>query len=127
MNREQLLNRKPRLGEVHIDDDILHLRAWSGTVRASFIDANEEKGSDRTLGQQNEYLNALVVVLSACDEEGNLIFSHDDIPQVQEVLDAGTIQKIVTAAFEMNGLNAGAIDEAEKKSEATPSNDSTST
>jgi hypothetical protein len=76
-------------------------------------------------GQRNEYLNALVMQMSVVDEEGNYIFTIDDIEAIQNTVNSHAIDRIVKEALALNGIATEAIGEAEKKSEETPSSDST--
>lgn len=83
----------------------IFIRTFSGRVRdavdkfiASKIDTKTGALTDPT------GIRSFVLVHSLCDEKGRLIFSIDDIPDLEEK-DAGVLQSLFEQAQELNGMS----------------------
>ena len=59
------------------------------------------------------FSRAMMVIFSACDKDGNLIFSSDDIEAVKN-MDASIVQPIFNKALDLSYFTAEDIEELEK-------------
>lgn len=85
----------------------LFVRILSGSQRDQldgYICA--KKGTEDYAG-----VRALLVQLAACDGSGALLFTPADIPAISE-RNSIALQRVFDAAARLNGLNAGAVEEA---------------
>lgn len=62
---------------------------------------------------------ALIIAGSACDEAGELLFTADDVEEIN-ALPASAFLAILNAANERNGQTAGTVEALEKNSSTDP-------
>lgn len=77
------------------------VRAWTGAERDQFEASSTEI---RKQGKGIEGLMALVVVMSARDEAGNLLFSPDDAERLQHK-SAKPVGRIFDAQMKLSGVS----------------------
>lgn len=100
---------KTRKVEVEEWGVTLYVRTMSGHNRASFNQMASQ------LEKQNRSADAdtWLVILTACDENGNLVFTHEDFEKLNQKSYAA-ITKVAREALVVNGLLPDAISEAKK-------------
>lgn len=74
----------------------------------------------------NRNFRARVILATACDEEGKLLFTARDIPAISEV-PANVIDPIIRAATRLNSMTDEDIEDVRKKSESPSDDDSSGT
>ena len=84
------------------------VKTFSGTVR-------DEIETAIYSGKKKDTTNfrARVVVASCCDENGTLLFSSDDVPQLG-TKSASALQRVFDKAVKLNGMSPEDVDELEK-------------
>jgi hypothetical protein len=102
------------------------LREMSGTERDTFEIAQFKEQSDGKHKVEPLYLRARLVALCLVDETGARLYADDEVQQLSDGVPAATIGKLFAAAQTLNGLDADAVDNAGKNSDAVPSGDSLS-
>lgn len=97
-------------------DDAIYIRALSGAGRMKYLELT--KKFDGVVPATH------IAALGLCDEGGSLCFNIDkpaDIEELSVDVDGEVLQIIANEVFRVSGLAKDAIEEAEKKSEASPS------
>jgi len=83
------------------------------------------KWSEHLTGDDHSTTAALFVVFTACDEKGCLLFTEEDVPQLQQ-LPYTLLDAVGKAALELNGMGRERIEELKKSSSTTQPSDSSS-
>jgi hypothetical protein len=112
-SRDSLRSFRPKVEKFEHGGQTFYVRGLSGAGRARFLEMSRD-GSPPM---------AKVVALGLCEEDGTLTYNVDnekDIAEINEV-DGAVLQLIVLKLYEVSGLTAKAIEDAEKKSEAIQS------
>lgn len=102
----------PEWGE---PDSEVNVRGMTGAQRFQY-ERHIEKFPDLDLRSR-------LVAFTACDAEGKLIFSGDDV-EALSTLDSIALDRVFNAAVSLNWLGPKHVDELEKNSEASPSDSS---
>jgi hypothetical protein len=93
----------------------VHIKTMSGTERDRFDAAIIKRGkSDDTFDTRG--LRVDVVVLTACDENGNLLFTDDDKPALSKKSGA-VLDRLCNVARKLNGIldtDSDAVKESKK-------------
>ena len=114
LDRESLLKAAAALPYIDVpvpelgDGATVRLRMMSGVERDKWDEFVTSK-KDGSLKDARPYL----VGLCAVDENGNRLFTDDDIASVNQ-LPGVTLEKLWNSAFKQNGLGADAVEEAAK-------------
>lgn len=87
----------------------VEVAAWGGTVGVRRMSVGQ--ALDWTRESDPGRRAALLVRNTACDGEGNLLFTDDDVSWLAEQPQV-VLQPIVTAALDFNGLGARAAEDA---------------
>jgi hypothetical protein len=96
-------------------DAEFRLRELSGTERDKFeMSAFRDENGKRVV--DTLYLRARLVALCLVDDDGRRLFNDDEITQLSDELPASVVNTLFAAAQKLNGLDAGAAEEAEKNS-----------
>lgn len=107
------LNRESILGASDFKTKSVHVPEWGGDVLVRSLSGSARDEIEAAfLSGETKGLKALVVSLSACDESGVLLFKRDDMDQLQE-RSAAALERVFDAAWEISGLGAGAVKDAE--------------
>jgi hypothetical protein len=87
----------------------------SGTERDRFeMSAFRDENGKRVV--DTLYLRARLVALCLVDDDGRRLFNDEEITQLSDELPASVVNTLFAAAQKLNGLDAGAAEEAEKNS-----------
>ena len=84
-------------------------------------EANEKAGR----GDDQNHIRARLTAWTAVDEQGERIFSDDDVAALGQK-SAAAVQRIFAVAQRLNGLGPGDVEELEKNSQSSPGDDSAS-
>lgn len=104
LDRDAILAFKDkRIGKVEVD-------ALGGEIGIATLTA-AEADRIRLLGQDGLPISVGVVILGACDAEGNRLFKDEDAAKLAG-LPAGEVGKIAKAILAHNGLTGDSQDEA---------------
>jgi hypothetical protein len=91
------------------------LRELSGTTRDQFeMSAFHDKDGKRVV--DTLYLRARLVALCLIDGDGKRVWNDDEITQLSDEYPASVVNTLFAAAQKLNGLDAGAAEDAEKNS-----------
>jgi hypothetical protein len=84
---------------------------WGGDVLIRRLSAGDAERSGLTGDQKSPELVAQVITLSLVDEDGNLLFTQEDVTALAKV-DVGVAAQVFAACVKVNGLSSEALDEA---------------
>jgi len=111
LNREQLLAKeKIEVKEVDLgNENVIYVKQMTGKERDDFEQSvlrtkKDAKGKTEYEAVVEDFRTKLIVK-TACDEKGNLIFNVDDARTLSQNMSAKTIDKIVEASQELNGIS----------------------
>jgi hypothetical protein len=76
--------------------------------------------ASRMRDEEPNDFQARLVALTACDEQGNLLFRADQVAALGRK-SAACVRRVYNAAAELNGLTDTAVDDARKNSSPDPS------
>ena len=111
-------------------DTFYRVREMSGTERDTFeIETFKLKTNGASEPKREvdpKYLRARLAVLCLVDEAGNRLYADNEVKTCSDMLGAGVLNKIFTAAQRLNGLDGGAVEDAAKNSEGDRNDSSTS-
>ncbi len=100
-------------------------KVFCRSIMASDRDAYESSFSDKDGKSTMENIRSRLVVMSACDENGKLIFSHDDVESLGKK-NAEVVNRLWDAARKLAGMTDEDAKELEKNSESPPEDSSSS-
>lgn len=103
----------PNLGDIYV-------RSMTGRSRDSYEGAiylASEKAKETGNGTRLDNLRANLVVATACDKDGNLLFDASDAEWLGNK-SAAVLDRIADASKDLAGISAEDVAEMEKKSEA---------
>lgn len=101
LTREELLSRPVQVKEIELTDGTVFIRKWRGSDRTKMMQLTEAHKHKE---------NAVVALVSLCDEQGKLLFADKELDKVND-LDSNDLAAIVKAAFEFNTIT---LDDAKK-------------
>ncbi len=112
LSRDDFLSIKKEIVEVPELGGSIYIKELGGKSLLQYREKIEEfQRQDTELNESNSLdLMALLVSLTACDKEGNLIFSEKDVRLLAES-HIGVLIRLSTKALEMTGLEKDAIQE----------------
>lgn len=121
LTRDSILNaRDNKLDSVEVPEwgGKLYVRVLSGSQR----DQLEAYISTKRSGKAEDYagVRALLVQLAACDRDGKQLFQPSDLPAIGE-RSSLALQRVFDAAARLNGLGAGAVEQAASDFPPAPS------
>lgn len=105
------------------DDAVVCVCSMSVRERREFFAKGGRYRDDEGKSRDNSV--ELIVADFACDADGNRIFEPEDVEELTE-RDAETVSGLALAVLEFSSLTKEAVKQAEKNSEATPSDSSSS-
>lgn len=99
--------------------------AWgvTVTVRALSAKARDQLQAAMAGDQSTSRFYAAVMAAGAVDDQGNAVFTADDVAALQEK-QSGAVTQVAQAVLNLSGMGETTVDVAEKNSEAAPSGDS---
>ena len=106
--RDVLLSVRPKLRALDVPEwGRVWVRQWSGQERAEFRKAYqaEDKESSR--------LDAVMLVMSVCDEQGNRVFDMSDVDRIL-CLPASILDSVNSEILTVNGLGPDNVEHAKK-------------
>jgi hypothetical protein len=115
---ELFAESRPRYEDVPIGKRALRIGEMTAAGRDVFISAASE-------GAPLSEFQARMVVATAINDVGDLVFTADDIANLRR-LPPGILNELASTAARLNGIGQQALEDAEKNSEAAPSGDSQS-
>ena len=124
-----ILNRQQILEADDYEFEDVPVPEWDGVVRVGTISANErdmfEKSitierDDGKIGAIRETIRARLCAATIVDEDGNKLFTQDDI-DVLGAKSAKAVDRVFAVAKKLNGIGEVDVKELEGKSEAVPS------
>lgn len=127
MRKSQTLTRDAILEADDLQKERVDVPEWGGPLWVRQMSADEIGAYSKHSGKDDatSVTLARLVVATACDESGALLFGQDDVPAVGQK-NPDVIARINQAALRVNGITAEAAEKAAKNSDAAPS-DSSST
>jgi len=122
-----LLNKTSILGAADLKHEDVTVPAWGGTVRVRTMTGAERDefraaiagGGDLPVGK----FSAALLAVTLIDEEGNRLFTLDDLNALQAKAGA-SLDVPAAVAMRLNGLGGSAVGDAVKNSESGQSVDS---
>lgn len=112
LRRDDFLSIRKELVEVPELGGSVYIRELGGKGLLQYREKIEEfQKQSPELNESNSLdLMALLISLTACDKEGNLIFSEKDVKNLAET-HIGVLMRLSTKALQMTGLGNDAIQE----------------
>lgn len=96
-------------------------KVWVRSISAREKTLYEQACNDKKKGGMASMRERLVI-LCACDENGNPLFQQADMARVGN-LPVTTLEPIFDKAYEINGFKSKLIEEIRKNSESAPTDD----
>lgn len=103
---------KPQAVEL-ANGQTVHLRRFSAADRLQLMAAVKTLPEEQELERAYD-IQALVLAMCICDENGNRLFG-DDLKVVKDTISDGIFNAIAPVAFEINGLGSEAQGKIKKK------------
>lgn len=108
-----MLTRDTILGAHDFETRTVDVPEWGGEVMVrSLSGAARDRIESVFLGGETNGLKALVVILTACEADGSLLFTDDDLEPLR-AKSAVAIERVFDAAWELSGLAPDAVEDAE--------------
>ncbi len=125
LSREDLL-REGQLEVVKVElgnDEFVYVRAMSGHDRDVFEQSLlkeklDEKGNLKGYDRSMEDFRAKLAVLTICDEKGELLLAAKDYPMLSKRISITKLEKIITAAQNLNKISEQDKEDLVKNSNA---------
>ncbi|HUX01014.1 MAG TPA: hypothetical protein VMY35_08540 [Phycisphaerae bacterium] len=125
------LSRETILGAADMPFEDVEVPEWGGAVRVRTMtgavrDEFEQEVQDRKRGKGRNAsidvrgMKARIVALTACDENGELLFGIDDIAALN-AKNAKALDRLFQVASRLNGLSDEDVEDLAKNSDSGPS------
>jgi hypothetical protein len=129
----KLLKRNEILDIQDIKTERVEVPEWGGDVLVRGLDGSGRDGFEASVLEQHgkkrqvnlQDIRAKLVAKSCVDEDGNLIFSEDDVAALTRK-SAAALQRVYQVAQRLCGLSDEDVDELQKNSVSAPAGASTS-
>lgn len=122
MTRDSFLSKKKLVKEfVELGEFGMYIQEMTGDV----IESIAKKANGETRPSNVESM-ALIIALSACDEDGNALFTEEDVPMIVKNNSIATLVALSDVAVRVSKLSSSAIDEAKRNLKNAPIGNSTS-
>jgi hypothetical protein len=108
LSRDEILAAVKTRAEDYTSVDVPE---WGGQVLLRRLSAADAERSGLTSGDDTDEQVARVLAMSVVDEEGNLLFTEDDIKELAKI-DVGVAAQVFTTAVKINGLGSEELDKA---------------
>ena len=89
------------------------IKSFDGATRSELIKPAKDGG-----GVPDDWMEQIIVA-SACDKDGNPLFTPEDLPALRKK-NAVVLERIFTAAIELNGLSSDTVEKEKGESTPTP-------
>ena len=96
---------------------------WGTTIYVRVLTGEDRAKIQRAIDKDNGTLSAVIVQLSAVDEDGAQLFKKDNIPRLNRK-NCLALERIVKKSHDINKLDEEEIEALEKNSDATTSGNS---
>ncbi len=104
----------------------VEVEEWGGEVCIRVMSSKEADAvAEASRTEDSEFERARLAAALICDESGALLFSVDDIGDLEKKSHMA-LDRVIEAGLELNGLTSDAVDGLEKNLETGPSDDSDS-
>lgn len=115
-----MLDRQSILEAQDLPQETLHIPEWNGSVIVRTMTAKDRDSFEAGLldnkGNRNLInIRARLAQLTVCDEQGQLLFSEEDVPLLG-AKSCKALDRILPVAKRLNGLSEEDIQELEKNS-----------
>ena len=124
-NNGGLLSRDQILQAQDLRSEEVSVPEWGGVIRVRELAAGERERIAGFVTAHDGRSREIMVALTAIDGDGNQLFSLDDIEELAKKGEAA-IQRVAEVASRLSGIGRVAEAQAEKNSEPSRSDDSTS-
>lgn len=123
-----LLSKSAILGATDLKFEDVDVPAWGGIVRVRTMTGLERDQFRSAIANHGETLpvgkfSAALLAATLVDESGNRLFSIDDVESLQ-AKSAKALDGPAAVAMRLNGLGGAAVENAEKNSISSQSDDS---
>lgn len=108
LNREQIIGAINQRASEYTTHPVPE---WGGDVLIRRLSAADAERSGLSSDQKTPELVARVIAVSLVDEEGNLLFTEDDVNELAKV-DVAVAASVFAACVKVNGLSSEELDEA---------------
>lgn len=131
----KILGRDAVLGARDIKTEEVYVPEWGGYVRVRALSGEDRDRFERatitrlvpgampTLDLSN--VRARIVAATVVDEDGNLIFSDNDVVALGKK-SAAALERVAKVAQRISGMDPNAVEESAENFPNTPAGDSTS-
>jgi len=115
---KKFLTREAILKAQDLPQEEVYVPEWGGYVRVRGLTAAERDALESTMLQTNgqvrlENFRARLVAMSIVDEEGNRLFSDEDVDALGRK-SAAALQRVFDVAMRLSGLRAEDVEELAK-------------
>lgn len=114
-NFNKVMGREAFLSKRSLTKEFVEIENGTGFYIREMTGADVEYIAKRA-NDENKPSNvesmAIVIVLSACNEEGNLLFTMEDVPEIVKNISVGSLIKLSEVAVRISKLNPTALNEA---------------
>jgi len=113
-----MLKREEILAKTELKKKSVTVDEWGGDVFVSEMSGTMRDAWEQTLREKDSSGNLLsprakLVAFTVVDEKGERIFTDEDIPFIGR-LSSASLEKVCSAAMELNGLGVGDVEKAKK-------------
>lgn len=129
LSRETLLKKRNRrtktvtISPSHPDQDLagktVTVRSMTARERSEFESQFSHPKTGKHLPNRAAEIRERLVIATVIDEQGNPLFTDDDLGALKEV-DAAILEAIAKASQELNDISEEDLAELEKNSQKTP-------
>ncbi len=121
MGEKRFLTREAILQAQDLPHEDVYVPEWGGWVRVRGLTAEERdkfeasilEGQGRNARVRMENIRAKLVALAVVDEEGNRLFTDDDVALLAKK-SAAAVQRVFDVAMRLSGLTEEAVEELAK-------------
>jgi hypothetical protein len=131
LSRELLLQRDAlKIERVELTRGHVYVREMTGAEKdiweQSMLKEQKAKDGKVTYETTLEDFRAKLAVVTICDEDGNLILRPSDVKDLNKMISASNIERVVEAAQKLNAITDKDREEILKNLETSPEEDSSS-
>lgn len=123
----ELLSKDQILSAKDLTHEDVVCPEWDGVVRIRVMQGYERDDLEAVqIAQKGDLrgLKAMLVCMTACDEQGNLLFNTDEDKAALDRKSAAGLDRLATVAMKINGISGDDVDELVGNLDAAQSGDS---